>query len=51
MYDKKSSLIDLGKHLGLFWEDSNKSRDPVEEARKIRDALNQIEERTSPKQA
>jgi phage terminase small subunit len=46
LYDKKSALIDLGKHLGLFWEDSNKSKDPIEEARRIKEALKQMDDLT-----
>lgn len=43
LYDKKSALIDLGKHIGMFWEDNSKTKDPTEEANKIRAAQREIE--------
>lgn len=48
LYDKKSALIDLGKHLGLFWDDSNKAGDPLEFAKKAQQALREIETATNP---
>lgn len=43
--DKRGALVDLGKHLGMFWE-GNRQEEPIEAARKIKEALDQIEERT-----
>ena len=47
--DQRACLVDLGKHLGMFWE-GNKQEDPIEGAKKIRQALEEMEERTAPKQ-
>jgi phage terminase small subunit len=47
MHDKKSALIDLGKHLGLFWDADGKGKDADDEANKIRKALQQMEEKTN----
>lgn len=46
LYDKKSALIDIGKHLGLFWE-NDKQADPTESAKRIQQALKEIQESTS----
>lgn len=43
LYEKKGALIDLGKHLGMFWEDSGRGSNPLEEAKKIQQALREIE--------
>ncbi|MDD5053456.1 MAG: terminase small subunit [Sulfuricurvum sp.] len=48
LYDKKTALIEVGKHLGLFWESSGQSKDPAEEAKKYQQAMRQIEEATDP---
>jgi phage terminase small subunit len=47
MHDKKGALVDLGKHLGLFWDADGKVKDPTEEANNIRRALREIEEKTN----
>lgn len=46
LYDKKSALIDIGKHLGLFWE-NDKQADPTESAKRIQQALKEIQESTN----
>jgi phage terminase small subunit len=47
--DKKAALVDLGKHLGMFWE-GEKQGDPTESAKKIMQSLREQEERTAPKE-
>jgi phage terminase small subunit len=47
--DQRTALVDIGKHLGMFWE-GNKEVDPVEAARKIREAIKESGERTAPKE-
>jgi len=42
-YDKKSALIDVGKHIGMFWEGNGKDIDATEMARKIKGALNEMD--------
>jgi phage terminase small subunit len=44
--DKRGALVDLGKHLGMFWE-GNRQDDPMEFAKKAQEALRQIEEKTA----
>lgn len=46
--DQRQCWVDLGKHMGMFWE-GEKQGDPVEVAKKIRQALAQMEERTASK--
>lgn len=46
--DKRAALVDLGKHIGMFWEASTKNDDPIESARKIRVALKEMDEMTDP---
>jgi phage terminase small subunit len=41
--DKRGALVDLGKHLGMFWE-AGRQEDPIEFARKSHEALNQMED-------
>lgn len=41
-YDKKSALIDVGKHIGMFWE-NNRDVDPNEMAKKIRAAMKEAD--------
>jgi len=48
LYDKKSALIDIGKHLGMFWEGAGQTKDPLEEAKRYQQAMRQIEESTDP---
>ena len=45
--DKRAALIDIGKHIGMFWEPT-KAIDPDESARRIRQAVREGNERTSP---
>lgn len=45
--DKRTALVDLGKHLGMFWE-GNQPVDPLEIAKKVRQAAKEIKERTMP---
>jgi hypothetical protein len=47
--DKRGALIDLGKHIGMFWE-GERQGDPIEAARKIKEALGQMEETTGAAQ-
>jgi phage terminase small subunit len=42
-YDKQSALIMIGKYLGMFFDESKSIKDPVEEAKKIKQALKEIE--------
>lgn len=45
--DKRAALIDIGRHIGMFWEPT-KAIDPDESARRIRQAVREGNERTSP---
>lgn len=47
--DKRSALIDLGKHLGMFWE-AGRQEDPTEFARKTREALQEMDKTIGTKQ-
>jgi len=47
--ERHACWIDLGKHLGMFWE-GTKDIDPGEMARKIKQSLREQEERTAPKE-
>jgi len=44
--DKRACLVDLGKHLGMFWENNNTQIDPMEIAKKIQRAVGQMNECT-----
>lgn len=50
MYDKKSALIDLGRHIGMFWEPKQTSADPLDRARRIKMALQEIQKITCPEE-
>lgn len=45
--EKRTALVDLGKHLGMFWE-GTQPLDPLEIAKKIKQATKEINERTVP---
>lgn len=48
LYDKRSALIDLGKHIGMFWENASLSKDPAEETKKYQQAMKSIRLMTDP---
>jgi len=48
LYDKKSALVDIGKHLGMFWEGTSLSKDPAEETKKYQQAMKSIRLMTDP---
>ena len=48
LYEKKSALIDMGKHIGMFWEGNSQVKDPTEEARRFREAMQQMDFATDP---
>lgn len=45
--DKRTALVDLGKHLGMFWE-GTQPVDPLEIAKKVKQAAKEMQERTMP---
>lgn len=46
--DKRGALVDVGKHIGMFWEPV-KTIDPDEMAKRLRQAQKELMEKTSPK--
>jgi phage terminase small subunit len=45
--EKRTALVDLGKHLGMFWEGTTPV-DPIEIAKKIKQATQEMNKRTMP---
>jgi phage terminase small subunit len=50
-YNKMDALVMIGKYLGLFFDDDNsKKKDPVEEAKKIKNALMEMDDKMQTKE-
>lgn len=47
LYDKQNALQMIGKYLGMFFDEGKGAKDPVEEAKKIKTALEEIEKKTN----
>lgn len=47
LYDKQNALMMVGKYLGMFFDDSKGNKDPMEEAKKIKKALEEIDNKTN----